>query len=61
MAHPVPTKGFLQPSPEVAMLFLPFGCTHTPPPVAPFLLAQNVSPKDITENDITSSKSDNFN
>jgi len=32
-----------------------------PPPVAPFLLAQNVSPKNVTGNDITSSKSDNFN
>jgi len=31
MAHPVPTKGFLQPSQEAAMLFLPFECTHPPP------------------------------
>jgi len=60
-AHPVPTKGFLQLSPEAAMLFPPFGCTHPSPPVAPFLLTQNVSPKDIIGNDITSSKSDNFN
>ena len=27
------------------MLFTPFGCTHPPPPVPPFLLAQNLSPK----------------
>ena len=47
MAHPVPTKPFLQPSTEAAMLFAPFGCTHPPPPVPPFLLAQNLSPKDI--------------
>jgi len=30
MAHPVPTMAFLQPSPEAAMLFVPFGCTHSP-------------------------------
>ena len=30
-AHLVPTKGFLQLSPEAAMLFPPFGCTHLPP------------------------------
>ena len=47
MAYPVPTKAFLQPSPEAAMLFALFGCTYPPPPVTPFLLAQNLSPKDI--------------
>jgi len=46
MAYPVPTKAFLQSSPEAAMLFAPFGCTHPPLPVTPFLLAQNLSPKD---------------
>ena len=61
MAYPVPTKDFLQPSPEAATLYPPFRCTHPPPHVAPNLLTQNVSPKDITENDITNSKSDNFN
>ena len=40
MAHPVP-------SPEAAMLFVPFGCTHPPPP--PFLLMQNLSPKMLCE------------
>jgi len=29
------------------MLFAPFGCTHPPPPVPPFLFTQNLSPKDI--------------
>ena len=57
MAHPVPSKAFLQTSPEAAMLFAPFGCTHPPPPVSPFLLVQNLSPKDITGSDITSTKS----
>ena len=54
MAHPVPTKAFLQPSPEAAMLFAPFGCTHSPSPAPPFLLAQNLSPKHIARSDITS-------
>ena len=57
MAHPVPTKAYLQPSPEAAKLFAPFGYTHLPPPVPPFLLAQNLSLKDIATSDITSSKS----
>ena len=30
-AHSLQTKGFLQLSPEAAMLFAPFGCTHPPP------------------------------
>ena len=30
MALSVPTKSFLQMSPDVAMLFAPFGCTHLP-------------------------------
>ena len=54
MAHPVPTKGFLQPSPEAAMLFAPFRCTHPHSPIPPFLLKQNLSPKDIARSDITS-------
>ena len=29
------------------MLFVPCGCTHPPPPVPPFMLMQNLSPKDI--------------
>ena len=47
MALPVLTKTFLLWSPDTAMLFAPFRCTHPPPPVLPFLLTQNVSPKDI--------------
>jgi len=47
MALPVPTKSFLETSPDAAMLFAPFRCTHPPPPIPPFLLKQNLSPKDI--------------
>ena len=60
MAHPIPPMAFLQPSPEVAMLFAPFGCTHPPPPVLPFLLAQNVIPNDIGGSDNMSTKSADF-
>ena len=52
MALLVPTKLLLEMSPDVAMLFAPFGCTHPPPPIPPFLLKQNLSPKDIAESDI---------
>ena len=52
MALPVPTKSLLKTSPDTAMLFAPFGCTHPPPPVTPFLLTQNLSPKDIAGSDI---------
>ena len=52
MAIPVPTKSFLRTSPDATMLFAPFGCTHSPPPVPPFLLTQNLSPKDIAGSDI---------
>ena len=48
----VPTKSLLKTSPDAAMLFAPFGCTHPPPPVLPFLLTQNLSPKDIAGSDI---------
>jgi len=54
MAHPVLTKGFLQLSPEATMLSGPRVETHPPPPVPSFLLAQNLSPKDIAGSDITS-------
>ena len=50
MAHPGMTKGFLQLSPEAAMLLE----TGPPSPVPPFLLAQSLSPKDIARSDITS-------
>ena len=52
MALPVPTKSVLETSSDVAMLFTPFGCTHPPPPIPPFLLKQNLSPKDIARSDI---------
>ena len=52
MVFPVPTKLLLKMSPDTAMLFAPFGCTHPPPPVPPFLLTQNLSPKDIAGSDI---------
>ena len=51
MALPVITKSLLKTSPDVATLFAPFGCTSPPPPVPPFLLMQNLSPKDIAESD----------
>ena len=56
MALPVPTKSLLKTSPDAAMLFAPFGCTHLPPLVPPFLLTHNLSPKDIAGNDITKLK-----
>ena len=52
MVLPVPTKSLLKTSPDAAMLFAPFECTHPPPPVPPFLLTQNLSPKDIAGSDI---------
>ena len=52
MALPVPTKSLLKMSPDTAMLFAPFGRTHPPSPVPPFLLTQNLSPKDIARSDI---------
>ena len=52
MALPVPTKSLLRMSPDTAMLFAPFECTHPPPPVLPFLPTQNLSPKDIAGSDI---------
>jgi len=48
----VPTKSLLRTSPDAAMLFAPFRCTHPPPLVPPFLLTQNLSPKDIAGSDI---------
>ena len=52
MAFPVPTKSLLKTSPDAAMLFSHFGCTHPPLLVPPFLLMQNLSPKDIAGSDI---------
>jgi len=31
----LPVLSFLEMSPDVAMLFAPFGCTHPPPPIVP--------------------------
>jgi len=45
VAHPEPTKAFLKWSLEIAMLSVPFRCTHHPLPIPPFLLKQNLSPK----------------
>ena len=53
MALPVPTKLLLKTSPDAAMLFAPFGCTHPPPLVPPFLLTQNLSPKDMCKKKVT--------
>jgi len=52
MALPVPTKSLLKMSSDAAMFFAPFGCTHPPPPVPPFLQTQNLCPKDIAGSDI---------
>jgi len=52
MALLVPTKLFLETSPDTAMLFAPFGYTHPLPPVLPFLLMQNLHPNDIARSDI---------
>jgi len=52
MALLVPIRSLLKTSPDTAKLFAPFECTHPPPPVPPFLLTQNLSPKDIAESDI---------
>jgi len=52
MALPVPTKLLLEMSPNAAMLFAPFGCIQPLPPIPPFLLKQNLSPKDIARSDI---------
>jgi len=54
MTHPVPTMDFLQQSPEAAMLPGPRVEIHPPPFVLPFLMAENLSPKDIAGSDITS-------
>ena len=35
--HPVPTKFILKLSPDMAILFAHFGCTHPPPTVLSFL------------------------
>jgi len=61
IAQQMPTKASPQLSPEVAMLSQPSVETHLLPPVPPFLLAQNLSAKNIASSDITSSKPANLN
>jgi len=36
MCHLVPTKAYLHPGPNLAMLFAPCWCTHPLPPAPPF-------------------------
>ena len=50
MGHPVLTKGFFTAKPEAVMLPGP----SVKPTYLPFLLVQNLSPKDIAGSDITS-------
>ena len=52
--HSEPTRAFLKLSSDTFMS-VPFRCTHPPLPVPPFLLAQNLSPKEIARSEITSS------
>jgi len=56
VAHPVPTKDILQLIPQATMLPGPIVEISPPSPIPPFLLAQNLCPKDITRSDITSWK-----
>jgi len=56
VAHSEPTKAFSKRSPETAMLSAPFGCTHPPPPIRPFLLKQNLSREVIAGSDVTRRK-----
>ena len=58
---PGATKAFLQPSPEAAMLFAPFGYTHPPPLVSRLSVGTEPKFKDIARSDFTSSKSADFN
>ena len=44
--HSVPSKVFLKLIAHKAMLFAPFSYTHPLPPVPPFLLMDNLSPRD---------------
>ena len=51
MAKLVPTKAFLQPAKAAAMCTAPHAETRPPPPIPPFLLAQNISSKQIVPTD----------
>ena len=50
MVQPVPTKAFLQPAKAAVMCTAPRAETR-PPPIPPFLLAQNLSSKRIEPTD----------
>ena len=52
MAYPALTRDLSQRSPDTAVLFTHFRCTHPPPLAPPFLLTWNLSLKDITRYDI---------
>jgi len=56
MSHLVSNKAFLKPSPGVDMLFAPSGFTHPPTSVPPFLLTQNLSPKEMSGSDVMKHK-----
>ena len=58
MAHPALTKAFLQAAATAAMHCQPERCTHPPPPVPLFLLAQSLSSKRIAPTDNMRPKSD---
>ena len=51
MAKLVPNKAFLQPAKATAMCTAPHAETRPPPPIPPFLLAQNLSSKQIVPTD----------
>ena len=51
MAKPVLTKAFLQPANAAAMCTALCAETHPPPPIPPFLLAQNLPSKWIVPTD----------
>ena len=51
MARPVLTKAFLQPAKTAAMCTACHDYARPPPPVPPFLLAQNLSSKQIVPTD----------
>ena len=51
MAHPALTRAFLQAAATATIHFQPEQYTHPPPPVPPFLLAQNLSSKWIAPTD----------
>ena len=51
MAKPVPTMAFLQLAKAAAMCTALCAETHPPPPISPFLVAQNLSSKRIAPTD----------